>query len=116
MPDALWALHVVCTQAGRAAEQSRAKAGAKEAKKQVSGCRRRNVTGGVIATPKLICVVGGGSIMTSKTQCMVVLRHALRLDEVDHKFVTSSEACWDPPLAPAGFEQVQCLSVAHQAA
>lgn len=45
---------------------------------------------------------------------MVVLRHALRLDEVDHEFVTSSEACWDPPLAPAGFEQVPSLPVAHK--
>ena len=53
--------------------------------------------------------------MTSNTQCMVVLRHALRLDEVDHDFLTSSKACWDPPLAPAGFEQVQCLSVARSA-
>lgn len=52
--------------------------------------------------------------MTSNTQCMVVLRHALRLDEVNHDFVTSSKACWDPPLATAGFEQVQCLSVANK--
>ena len=40
------------------------------------------------------------------TQTMVVLRHALRLDEVDAEFETSSKAWWDPPLAQKGFEQV----------
>ena len=50
--------------------------------------------------------------MPPKRQCMVVLRHALRLDEVDPDFAGSSKAPWDPPLAPAGFEQVQNLSAA----
>ncbi|KAL0034447.1 hypothetical protein WJX79_002512 [Trebouxia sp. C0005] len=33
------------------------------------------------------------------------MRHALRLDEVDHDFVSSSKAWWDPPLAQKGFDQ-----------
>ncbi|KAL0053573.1 hypothetical protein WJX82_007749 [Trebouxia sp. C0006] len=33
------------------------------------------------------------------------MRHALRLDEVDHDFVSSSKAWWDPPLAQKGFGQ-----------
>ncbi|KAL3137967.1 hypothetical protein ABBQ38_005212 [Trebouxia sp. C0009 RCD-2024] len=48
--------------------------------------------------------------MPPKRQCMVVLRHALRLDEVDLAFVGSSKAPWDPPLAPAGFEQARAVS------
>ncbi|DBB12889.1 TPA: hypothetical protein ACH3X3_005649 [Trebouxia sp. C0006] len=39
------------------------------------------------------------------SQTMVVMRHALRLDEVDHDFVSSSKAWWDPPLAQKGFGQ-----------
>ena len=46
-------------------------------------------------------------MMTRKTQTMIVMRHALRLDEVDASFVTSSSTWWDPPLAKAGFEQVR---------
>lgn len=37
---------------------------------------------------------------------MLVMRHALRLDEVDSDFVASSTAWWDPPLADKGFDQV----------
>ena len=44
--------------------------------------------------------------MSFNTQSMVVLRHALRLDEIDENFVHSSDAWWDPPLAPAGVQQV----------
>ncbi|KAA6423094.1 MAG: hypothetical protein FRX49_07081 [Trebouxia sp. A1-2] len=40
------------------------------------------------------------------SQTMVVMRHALRLDEVDHDFVSSSKAWWDPPLAQKGFDQM----------
>lgn len=41
-----------------------------------------------------------------KDQNMLVMRHALRLDEVDSDFVASSTAWWDPPLAEKGFDQV----------
>ena len=50
--------------------------------------------------------------MVPKTQKMVVMRHALRQDELDPSFVTNSSTWWDPPLAPAGFKQVhppQCV-------
>ena len=40
---------------------------------------------------------------------MVVMRHALRQDEVDPDFVSSSTAWWDPPLAEQGFQQVEAL-------
>ncbi|KAL0029958.1 hypothetical protein WJX77_009700 [Trebouxia sp. C0004] len=44
---------------------------------------------------------------------MVVMRHALRLDEVDDDFVSSSKAWWDPPLAPKGFDQAAHTAETH---
>ena len=46
----------------------------------------------------------------SKAQTLVVMRHALRQDEVDPGFVSSSTAWWDPPLAEQGLQQVEALA------
>lgn len=38
-------------------------------------------------------------------QNLLVLRHGLRVDEVERDWVSTSSRPWDPPLAPQGLEQ-----------
>ncbi len=46
-------------------------------------------------------------------QCLVVMRHGLRQDEVQSDWASTSLQPWDPPLSAGGFEMVRlaCMTL-----